>query len=257
MNKKILLLVFVLFVPAALQGQDIDIEKILLYAPFDGSADARLARGQAKAVTEGKIEYREGRVGKALVVGKRTAHVGFNLKDNFAFEEGGIAFWAAPLDWDYTTEVNHSFIHMKDQEEFQIYYFFPSKKIFAKLGYLREKRIFNDTRGDNWQRGRWRHIVFNWSNTGVELYVDGYLRGGIGGAVRFPRAVGDVMYIGKYPELSKDSFTYKNDTLIDEFYIFKRPLDLMEIRRLMARGESGKKPVQKKGNENKGKSDEN
>ena len=221
-----------------------DVEHILLYAPFDGSPDARVARGERKAVTRGEPEFEEGKIGKALVVGDRKISVGFHLKENINLDRGSIAFWVAPLDWDHDTVASHSFIHAKGKEELQVYYFFSGKAIFVKLGFQERKLIIRDTAPAEWKKGEWRHIVLNWEPSRVVLYDNAYLRAEIMRDISIPRVIGSVLYMGKFPELSKDAFTFKNDTLIDELYIFNRPLTVYEIRKLMGRGETESKEIQ-------------
>jgi hypothetical protein len=234
---RVLLSTFLIFAGlSVILAQEIGVGDILVYAPFDGSPDARIAVGEKKAVTKGELQFEKGRVGKALVVGDRKMYVGFELKNNIDLDRGSIAFWVAPLGWDHTTEASHSFIHAKSDEELQLYYFFAGKAIFVKLGFQDSKLIFRDTSPAEWEEGEWRHIVLNWEESRVALYDNAYIRAEFIRDVSLPRAIGTVLYMGKFPELSKDTFTYKNDTLIDEFYIFNRPLTVPEIRELMKRG---------------------
>jgi hypothetical protein len=230
-----MLLAMMCRVAAALE---IEVRDILLYAPFDGSTDARFAAGERKAVTRGAPRFEAGKIGRALVVGSRKDSVGFQLRRNIDFEKGSIAFWVAPLDWGHTTRVNHSFIHAKGEEELHLYYFFSGKAVFARLGFEDGYDVMKDASCEEWQKGQWRHIVLNWDKKGLKLYANSYLKAAR--SISLPEDIGRVLYFGKYPEPSRDAFTYRNDTLIDEFYIFKRPLEIVEIRLLMRRGEKAK-----------------
>ena len=230
----LLTIIFIFIGLSQAWAQNIDVRDILLYAPFDGSADARVAKGERKAVTHGELQFEKGVIGKALVVGSRKTWAGFDLIKNIDFEKGSIAFWVAPLDWDHTTEASHSFIHAKDNEELQIYYYFAGKAVFAKLGFKDGWDIMRDATCEDWQKGQWRHIVLNWDEDGLKLYGNSYLKAAR--SITFPKKIGRVLYFGKFPELSRDAFTYRNDTLIDEFYIFRRPLTVAEIHKLMKRG---------------------
>jgi len=224
--------------------QEISVKDILLYAPFDGSADARVARGLREAVTHGKLQFEKGVIGKALVVGSRKTWIGFELKKNIDYEKGTIAFWVAPLDWDYTTRRSRSFIHAKAYEELQIYYYFGSSSVFTKFGFEDGSKVVEDFRCGKWKKGQWKHIVLTWEPSRVAVYCDSYLKAALTKDISFPRAIGPILYMGKFPELSKDAFTYRNDTLIDEFYIFNRPLTVAEMHKLMKRGKAKKESEQ-------------
>jgi len=70
---------------------------VLFYAPFDGSAMVRIARGNPFPTVEGSLKFAEGKFGKALVCGEGGATCRYEVRGNLLPHRGAVEMWIKPL----------------------------------------------------------------------------------------------------------------------------------------------------------------
>ena len=98
-------------------------DDVLFYAPFDGSADAALARGDPKASSEAPFAFMPGILGQAILVGTapgateeaKSLGVGYRTSGNVLREQGSVSVWVQALDWEVGDGKNHRFVTVPGQ----------------------------------------------------------------------------------------------------------------------------------------------
>lgn len=203
---------------------------IAFYVSFDDeSGDADLSVGDNKAKVEGKPVFEAGMSGKAFCGG----NFKYLVKDNFQIDRpGSLSFWLCPRHW------------VRGNEEPLLQFFMTDYKGDGFLGLERQGQIIKDGRlarapgllmwfhyfkdippqspmvTCDWKDGEWHSIVVTWRGPKWELLVDGKSQF----VVELPRAL-------KQEELSQ-YFNVTGNALIDEFAIYRRPLNPEEIRKI-------------------------
>ena len=210
-------------------------EDVLLFAPFEGSADAPLARGSATAVATGTVRFVEGVRGKAVVTDARTL-LRYAMKGNCRTEEGTIMMWVKP-QWRSSEQPAFHFFRASTGE-------FHGKALNALMLYKHfgsDRLMFYTSNGDETppaqgrtiaslepaklEPDRWFHVAATWSssvaNSEMYLYANGQRVGAAAGAVVVPDRMPDSFDIGG----PKSSGT----TAFDDVIVFSRPLLAREI----------------------------
>ena len=163
----------------------------IFYAPFDGSPDAVVARGQAKpyqvnvkAVDKGG--YIDGKVGKAVVSDVIYNGIRWDGCGNIDLERGTLALWYCPMNepnvaqrdslFGVSTDIEGywagivNFLNRKTQgrdakSEF-VLHFYDMNRYSPDLKF---QPIFG-----RWHKGEWHHIAMVWDrNLGITIYEDG------------------------------------------------------------------------------------
>ena len=245
----ILLIVCGLFLYALPQAAAADEGGVLFHASFDQGMDADTARGDAKAVVQGKDIDGDAPTLVEGVYGK-SAHINcrglmYKAPGNLNPESGSITFWFQPVDWEGSDDLMHNLFgtEMQSKCHIIIYRYFrtdkPTGGIFGKFAfYLRggdpedasHSLVIPTTQiSDTWKRGEWRHIAATWGKREARLYVDGMLAGEAH---------------GKLPSDKPQWFFISNNScgksgvanLIDEFRVYDRVLELRQIAAEYGRG---------------------
>lgn len=214
-------------------------QDLLLHLPLDGSVQPTVGGGVPEV--EGTAQFQPGRVGQALVVGDGAAQLVLKREGNVQTDAGSVALWVKPLDWSGNDDKFHVFFEAKDPGWLLVYkYLDPDTGLLllmsdnvAEHGWQVIRRPIKD-----WKPGEWHHVVATWDRTAAMLYVDGVAATPL---IRppVPSIATDVFYIGDRPW----HVERKALSLIDEIYIFERPIEAQEVAALHTAGAAGKTPA--------------
>jgi len=211
---------------------------LLLYLPFDGSADAAfLANGQSK-VSALDVRYHPGKRGKAAEIGSARFPCGVVVRSTGVLnkDRGTVEFWFSPF-WDSVDAAEQAAPHMLFTDELD-------SGMMGHLWLALEGRALHfGWRGQqvegivapirDWRRGTWHHIAATWDqDRGMALYLDAELAAERPIQWRLPPS--DWLYIGASRQGSAPAAG-----LFDEFRIYDRALtgaevELASIGRLQA-----------------------
>ena len=172
--------------------------ELLFYAPFDGSATAKIAKGDSpEPLTAKNLTFVDGVSGKAVFINKtkskaKRALLKYSAKEYFTAPSGTVSFWVQP-NWDgYKTSTTN----------FSSYFFFSAftnadnekKKSINKIriwmwNWLRCDLLAEEAKKknfsiywksevgwlrDTWLRGDWWHLAVTWNEQGEnKLFVNG------------------------------------------------------------------------------------
>ena len=147
------------------------------YLSFENGPDAAAAAGNGKATVVGGLEFAEGKEGRGLVC-SAGGHLEFAAHENFDQNEGSLAFWVRPLAGADDGRAHclievpvppHNFLDsgfviskgFTDQVAPGLFYFVSGPPWAAvSIG-----------AGEVWERDRWQHMLFAWSQTSGRLAV--------------------------------------------------------------------------------------
>ena len=216
--------------------------ELIFYAPFDGGADAAVAKGVPRPLEAANLEYAPGKKGQAVRIrsGARQ-RLEYVLAGNLVQEKGTVAMWIK-REW---TPANAGAYHGLFSTPF------PQDRMgtgalalwFLNGGLRADVSDFGDsffTKGFAPASGQWEHIVFTWDGTATALGVNGRLvrrgastsplvaalRGKVTGDSAFKRRVFNTFFVGSRAGL------FPADALIDDFRIYSEPLSAKQVREL-------------------------
>ena len=216
-------------------------DDVLFYAPFDGSADAAMARGDGNAEAAVPCEYMPGVLGQAIVVGSppgetaetKAIGIGYHTAGNALREQGSVAVWVQALDWEVGDGKNHRFLTFPGQGvTFYFYVFYPGNTWWLLL-----KKSGNRPVGGwvpSWKPGEWHHLVATWREGEMAVFVDGKQSGRATENVPLTERLADRFWLGSFHE-PRSAF--------DELTIFRRPLASAEITALYRKAAAPPQPA--------------
>lgn len=207
-------------------------EEVLFRASFDGSAKPEVARGNPEAQLHGKIEYTEGKLGQAVIVGEMGA-VSYQSAGNLDPQAGSIAMWVKPLNWKWDDDKFHIFFDSHGLGWLMLHKFYSAPMgVLCRIADEYDNANYAAAPTTGWPKDDWRHFVGTWTRNEQRIYVDGELISVNSNYQKMPRKFADTFSIGQQkpsfdvPEAPADS------TAIDEVMIFKRPLTRKEAAAL-------------------------
>ena len=216
--------------PAAAQPAD-----LLFYAPFDKTASAAVARGNAANLSDSVFGFAPGRNGEALELGGPCR---FATPGNFSPREGTLALWVQP-HWDGNDPGTHYLFCLYGEPGVPESYAMSRFSLYCggrKITFA----VFDSaktTRGIEapitaWQKGEWHHIAATWAGIGdakavLTLYLDG------------KKVARDDQYqilVGKQNSFfdlgnDQDNTPKPGDALADDVFIYSRALTAAEVSR--------------------------
>lgn len=226
---------------------------VVFYVSFEHGADADMALGDAKCIAGEKLpRFAEGRFGRALLLGSGAGNLKYQGKANLDFQHpGAFSFWIAPKRWIRREESSFRpllrFITIPGRKRgsfiVQRQGFKPPRDdlLWAGFAAFPEKvdHVWCADYGTlKWKDGEWHFIAVNWDRRGLELSVDG---------TPFRRkdlpVPMDQEYLFAQEEESIFSLGYARasgggedgeETLLDEFVIYRRPLSNEEVNDIYA-----------------------
>lgn len=215
----------------------------LFYAPFDGTADATFALGEAKAWSRGG-GFAPGVKGQALDT-RGMEVLRYRLDKNLSAGRGTVMFWYRPQWGEPGARLPIRSLFSTDRPAGTR---LALLSIFAWSSCVRGDLLstpgYDITKGGNrLEDGHWSHIAFTWNGSDTILFVDG-LRCARSGSYGAPNLMLRPGF--QYPELPRDRlaagleyFYIGSDCpkgrapaagLIDEFEIWDAPLVESAIR---------------------------
>ncbi|MFA6568137.1 MAG: glycoside hydrolase domain-containing protein [Victivallales bacterium] len=231
----IIISLFTLYYQSLATGDD----NLLFYCSYDKSLDADIAQGQKEATVIGNSHLVDGKSGKGMIqegLGKVSYSTAGNIKGN----EGAVAMWVKPVNWS-GKDNRFEFMFMagnfpqQGKRHIQIYKYF-SAGLYC-LARNQDKKLLLQSNIADWKTGEWHHLAFSWSKSDnmCALYIDGE-------QVKtdtFDQGIlpvedghfGDAMHVNTV--VSADNCDKKDQTVIDELYIYGRALGKRDILNLI------------------------
>jgi len=243
-------LLFVIFFAASHFGLAVSSEDVLFYVSFDDGPDAIKAGGNGKAIVKGAPAFVAGKTGKGYENGDPNIELKYETKGNIDEDAGTVALWVKPEGWSIDSYMRFWFRVGEDPKAggagsgnfLWLYKFFQMSVYWLVQHDYQQREVFlvvpqtGDSGGIypfDWKDGRWTHLAASWCGGKMRLYIDGHYCGtATAGTRKILRRFAEYFYIGGASQHGKA------DTVIDEFYIFNRPLTELEARQL---AELGKK----------------
>ena len=211
--------------PAEVEGNPAA-AKVLLYLPFDGSTDAKIAGGKAEALAIGPVTYGKGKKGQAVRASR--GPLLYEVEGNMKRDRGTIMMWVkTPWDvagagWDGLFDS----VYPGKTAQCMLLAFHPGVKAWRfGIGAPAKMECYSKKMTD-WEANRWYHVIVTWDiEAGAAIYIDGKLSGR-GGATKPGTRVTAIeqLYVGA--SALKGS---RGRVFIDEFYIYDRALDEGQI----------------------------
>lgn len=231
MNGKLLPILLVIWAQAAIRSAD-----LLLYAPYDSTADAAIAGGDARSLGGLGLSFVAGLRGQAVALRDDCR---YSVAGSFRPEEGTVAAWVRP-QWDGTDPVTHYVFCLYGQRDLPHSWAINRFNLCCAGGRC-VFSLFTQREGvthhvgapiANWRTGEWHHVAATWSkvNSGrpdaeMNLYLDGTLAGSLKGKQVDVGPTDTVMAVGRDQDASPD---YANADL-DDLFIYGRALSEDEI----------------------------
>lgn len=210
-------------------------DDVLLYVPFDGSLEPAVAAEGTEPQVTGEYSFDEGMIGQALRTGAPGHELLYPTAGNMNPDEGTFAIWVHSRGWTLADapKINRWWIGVGGPTRFLIYHYMHSGGMFF---------YHMDTRGERpsiikapgpWEAGEWKHLAGTWKDGRLKFFVNGE---------KFPEElqvelgpIGESIRIGG-PVSSSEPVEAEADTNLDEFYVFARALEDVEVRALYLRG---------------------
>jgi len=203
-----------------------DTDDVLFYASFDEDARA-VAKGSGEGVEKGGLlEFKPGHRGKALASGENLGHVSYEVDGNLPSDAGSIEMWIRPENWEGSDSAQHDFLQAGGRGELVIYkHIAPGNGSFL-IGAegTPESRDVVYHNISSWQAGEWHQVVVTWDKNEAKFYVDG-VPSNPKVNPPIPVALSGRFFVGD--QVSKGPGDAQ--TLIDEVYIYGRPLSEEEV----------------------------
>ena len=213
-------------------------DDVLFYAPFDGSAEAQVQRGETGVTVAVPPEFVKGFKGKALVTAHTRSAV-YPAAGNIMLDEGTIVLWVMPMDWTGDQELFHHFFRVlaepvPDRPKARVfdlilyrYLDTPAVMAYGLAGELACDGIRTVPMDESWAPGKWHQIAFTWDKEGATLYVDG-----VGSHRKYLQGPPDTMYARTF--LVGGAYFMPNDTrtAVDELTIYRRKYAGEEIKQM-------------------------
>lgn len=220
--------------------------ELIFHLPFDGSANAAIAKGNPSPEKENGLSFVPGKMGQAVRITRNANSVlEYALKGNVIPERGTIAFWFKP-EW---TDKGYS---TNGEEICRSLFAFPIPGQRIGSGALRlwwwGSRLRADQSDDEDSyvtyttkvNGEWQHIAFAWDETGSVLYINGKPSNGrqdddespmiralkTTDELSFDRVQINSFFIGGRNDIEQA------DGLLDEVCIYSAPLSKTDITEL-------------------------
>lgn len=221
---------------AALLAQPSD---ILLHLPLDGQTQPATGTCQVRVV--GHARYAEGRVGQGLVVGDDACWLEVPVASTINLPAGTVAMWVKPIDWQPDDGKFHVFFEAKSPGWLLLYkYCDPPPRLLLLMSDNVRLHRWQYVAGDmsNWRPGQWHHIAATWDRTAARVFIDGKPLASLA-SPPLPVIETQTLFLGDRPwHIERNA-----KSVIDEVYIFSRPLHEEEVRALYEAGNQGRRPA--------------
>ena len=232
MPQRITLLAILAMAAIALGVEESD---VLLFVPFERTANAALSTGAGAASLVGPERFDAGVRGGAIILGRENL-LSYAFADNCVPDEGTIMMWAKPQwrsddgDFHYLFRASTGHYRGKALNALMLYEY---RQMDRLLFYSSDHRETAPQEGRSlaykepaaWEPDRWYHVAATWSatlaNTEQVLYIDGRRASSASGAVFVPVQSPERIEIGGPRGTSP--------TWFDDLIVFSRPLLAAEV----------------------------
>jgi len=179
-------------------------------------------------------QFAAGLIGRALVLGSGRA--AYPRPGNVPLEQrGAVAFWIKPQGWTRPSDRNVTFV-MTSNATFYLQrqgpMLGPDNKVLRHEGiqYLARDgdRLANVTGDHEWANDRWYLVVANWSWPAFELSINARPFAG--------KALTGVPKESLFADLAVGDAGASPRGLLDELFVFRRPLTIEEVQLLWKLG---------------------
>ncbi|MCS7253752.1 MAG: LamG domain-containing protein, partial [Armatimonadetes bacterium] len=225
-------------------------DRLTLYLPFDGDANALVAKGNPMEMAGGfEVTFVQGKIGQAVECGHKGKNrflsyltTSANFKPNIYAQQGTIAFWVKP-NWN-GNETSERFRHFFSIRSGLFYlYWHRSALTFSSTIRSKAKHHYAPSASvAHWKAGEWHHVAVTWwrdEKTLVgfkRIFLDGQLAGEARDVLMDFELTG-ALIIGGLD--GSETFERLADAAIDEFAVWERVLNEDEIAQLMQMGREG------------------
>jgi len=225
-------------------------EDMLFLASFDGSLTADRAVGNPKPTRHIGSEFIAGRNHKAVVVNGQKLTFAYETKGNLNPREGTMLFWFNILDWD-PNSVQRGEVWLASPPGLLL---FHRDLLTFSLWDHGGGGLNAETYGINsnftrawWRRNEWHQMAITWDSGESRIYLDDAEAVAKKGATRPPYRFGELLWFGNGAEISTPQYGphpgikgSNGRTAIEDFTVYRRPLEREEIRLLFKNGIASK-----------------
>jgi len=245
----VIVLLFVFFFATAFASPFNLADGLCFYLPFDGDANALVAKGNPMEMAEGiDAVFVEGKVGKAVHCGEGGKHrylsyltVSPNFAPNIRPEAGTLTFWVRP-DWDGDEPVERYRHFLSIRSGLFYLYWHRGGLVFSSTMRKMARHLYAPSISiKHWRKGEWHHIAISWQVTDPKerkgfkrLYVDGQKVAEVSDVLLDFELTGALIVGGIDGELQRIA-----DAAIDELAIWERTLTDEEIQQVWKLGDEG------------------
>ena len=220
---------------------------ILLYAPMDGSADARVSRGNPKPHLLTQPRFAPGKVGQGLLTGTDGSRLAYVTRGNIDPEAGTVALWVKPIKWYQKDRFMRFWFRVGEEADaggrgqgsfLWLYKYLNSVPLYWLVQQdYRQRAVATVGCEDAYRAGQWTHIAASWGGPVMRLFVNGrHIGTGRTITPRVLRNFGAHFMIGGGSWTTDGIQPKEPDSVIDEVYVLRRPVTTAEVQLLMAKG---------------------
>ncbi|NOY80194.1 MAG: hypothetical protein GXP31_04225 [Kiritimatiellaeota bacterium] len=225
--RTVTLALFCVAVAPALNVHAFTREEILLYVPFDHTLAPTVIQGKIPPQIKGSFAFVPGKVGTAVTVGRKGTLLRYPAAGNMRPDQGTFSIWVQSVDWTLDEKVNRWWVDVPGPTRFIIYHYLHSSTVFFYHMDARRRNPNIIKARTRWAPGQWKHLAGTWKNGRLRFYVDGE---------KVPQeAQVQLGALGKWIVIGAPG-KGTADTNLDEFYVFSRALEDIEIKTLYLRG---------------------
>ena len=229
--------------------------ELLFDASFDKGTAADSAKGDAApyATSDTAAALADGLHGKAVRIGTwkelmtpgttdvkdRAYHWQYHAQGNIDYRKGAVSFWVAPGDWEGNSSTeNKMLFHAACDDDAALFLFKPSpdgRIIFYLKNYASTVQTVLCP-VDDWRKGEWHHIVYNWTDGHADFFVDG----------ESAASLDFLPFQKEFLCFNLGNVGFSNEiggSLMDDFRIYDAPLTEAEIGELYQSANSDKPAV--------------
>jgi hypothetical protein len=159
--------------------------KLIFHLPFDGTAVAAKAAGNAKPIAEKSLRYATGIVGKAVEI-KGNAQLSYSTKQNLHQPAGTVMFWFKPnwslIDFPLTTSNKkdwHCFfaearpIGKARRGSGALWFWLWGKRLRGDISDKKDTYVTVASPATELEKNYWSHLAFTWDGNGTTIYYNG------------------------------------------------------------------------------------
>jgi len=219
--------------------------ELLFKASFDGTADAEFATGEARPLNARALSYAQGVDGQAVRLSRKVgSHLRYAVKGNVDPVRGSVALWLK-REWDFSAPRqpwrsifafpwpgNASFDRVGSGA---LWFWFHGTTLRADQSDAEDLYGTYDFPAD----GNWVHLVYEWDEEGVQIFVNGKPRHHRGDGFS---PLADALRTSRLVQCDRREFRDFTlgsrgeadciDALIDDFRIYSAPLGADAVRAL-------------------------